>query len=85
MPLSGRKLILLALVGAVVAITIVFWENDAETLVVLLGVATLLGFFILSGWKQATQAERDRESIRAHRESQRRHAAELPREHHRDR
>jgi len=75
-----RRVAIVGVAVAVVAMTTFFWQSDFFTAGVLLAVDLLLGFLLLSGWRQLAQRERDAQRIAEHRESQRRQAAESPRE-----
>lgn len=71
---------ILVLVAAVAAMTVWFWDGNPFSAGVLLAVVAVLGFLLLAGWRQAEQRRRDAEEIRMRQESQRRHAAQMPRE-----
>ena len=75
-----RRMAILAVGVGVVLMTVWFWQQDPFTVGVLLVVDLILGFLLLSGWRQLGQQERDGERIAEHRASQRRHAADVPRE-----
>ena len=75
-----RRIAIVGVAVAVVAMTTFFWQNDFFTAGVLLAVDLSLGFLLLSGWRQLAQRERDERRIAGHRESQRRQAALSPRE-----
>ena len=76
----ARRIAILGVAAAVVAMTAFFWKNDPFTVAVLLAVDLLLGFLLLAGWRQLAQQQRDQLQIEEHQESQRRQAAESPRE-----
>lgn len=79
-PMLVRRIGILVIAAGIVGMTVFFWDNDPFTAAILIIVDLLLGFLLLSGWRQLAQQERDAQRIAEHKESQKRMAADMPRE-----
>ncbi|MAG56883.1 MAG: hypothetical protein CMJ83_11370 [Planctomycetes bacterium] len=75
-----RRVVIVLLFGAVIAMTVALWTNNPWDGAFLLAADLFVMMFLVAGWRQIAQQERDAEEIAMRQESQRRHAAAMPRE-----